>query len=400
MACPRRQVGVLPKEAREKQLIDFIDGNLARLFKDIKYVKLYDKPTLVVYLYNELRAAGLDQGPLSYKDLEPYDQIHYHLSDSLEDCVRLLKPLLAAAGEEMELGGDMGLEQVIKNIFPTKGTETLGRWLSECSKLDLETMADVRMITESIWAQLDLSPLLKSGLSHARGPTPSIQGPRTINIGSCLGGCARYFAGKHKWNVLAVELQESLHGTSVELTARCEAEVQARVSHMGGDFEIISKHLVSNNYHAILSWLTVLHIKDRPALFRNCFELLRPGGVFYADDFYQKGSFGKAESSFMTNEVYVRSCTSMEEYRRDLEEAGFEIRLMHDLQEPWMQWTRERYEVFCEQREEKVAKHGKNVVERLDFFYSGIANLFASGNLGGVRVVAVKPYTRPEQSKG
>jgi cyclopropane fatty-acyl-phospholipid synthase-like methyltransferase len=44
---------------------------------------------------------------------------------------------------------------------------------------------------------------------------------RILNVGSGLGGPARYFGGKLGASVLAVELQDDLHRTATELTARC-----------------------------------------------------------------------------------------------------------------------------------------------------------------------------------
>ena len=44
---------------------------------------------------------------------------------------------------------------------------------------------------------------------------------RILNVGSGLGGPARYFGGKLGASVLAVELQDDLHRTAAELTARC-----------------------------------------------------------------------------------------------------------------------------------------------------------------------------------
>ncbi len=44
---------------------------------------------------------------------------------------------------------------------------------------------------------------------------------RVLNVGSGLGGPARYFGGKLGASVLAVELQDDLHRTAAELTARC-----------------------------------------------------------------------------------------------------------------------------------------------------------------------------------
>jgi len=112
---------------------------------------------------------------------------------------------------------------------------------------------------------------------------------KIINIGSGLGGPARYLAGKIGCQVLAVELQEELHRTSKELTERCN--LHHLVHHMSGDILQVGQHIKENSYDAIVSWLTVLHIPNRDNLFKLCYDLLKPGGIFLAEDFYERSIF-------------------------------------------------------------------------------------------------------------
>jgi hypothetical protein len=51
----------------------------------------------------------------------------------------------------------------------------------------------------------------------------------------------------------------------------------------------VGPHLHPNVYDAVVSWLTVLHIDERPKLFKIAYSLLRPGGVWFAADFFQLG---------------------------------------------------------------------------------------------------------------
>ena len=61
----------------------------------------------------------------------------------------------------------------------------------------------------------------------------------------------------------------------------------AKFAHVAGDFLEVARFLRPGGYDAVLSWLTILHIADRPAGVRAGSELLTPGGVFYAADFCQ-----------------------------------------------------------------------------------------------------------------
>eukprot|EP01128_Nolandella_sp_AFSM9_P006304 TRINITY_DN3209_c0_g1_i2.p1 TRINITY_DN3209_c0_g1~~TRINITY_DN3209_c0_g1_i2.p1 ORF type:complete len:527 (-),score=101.08 TRINITY_DN3209_c0_g1_i2:40-1503(-) len=98
-----------------------------------------------------------------------------------------------------------------------------------------------------------------------------------LNIGSGLGGPSRYLAGKYQSQVLAVELQDTLHRTASELTSR--ASLSKSVHHLCGDILQLGQHLKSASFSSVVSWLTVLHIHDRPRLFKLCYDLLQPGGA-------------------------------------------------------------------------------------------------------------------------
>jgi len=92
---------------------------------------------------------------------------------------------------------------------------------------------------------------------------------------------------------LACEIQDDLHRTAQELTARCD--LSGRVHHVAGDFLQIAQHLQRGAYSQVVSWLTILHIADRQSLFKRCYNLLRPGGTFFAADFVSLGSLTHEE---------------------------------------------------------------------------------------------------------
>ena len=190
--------------ARERQidLNDLIDGRLAELHRDIKSMKLYNKPELVTAMHKRLAAKGLSKGPATYSQLNEFDLNLYH--------------------------GTAALDRAIKDM-PIHSTS------------------------------------------------------RIINVGSNMGGPARYVAGKVGCQVLACELQGDLHSTAEEFTQR--ADLSKMVHHIHGNFMSISAHLQLSAYDGIMSWLTMLHFDDRPMLFRRCYELLRPGGVLFVASF-------------------------------------------------------------------------------------------------------------------
>ncbi len=51
----------------------------------------------------------------------------------------------------------------------------------------------------------------------------------------------------------------------------------------------------------------------------------------------------------------------------------------------------ERYSAYCAQRPRHLAVHGADIVDNLESFYAAVVDLFAGGNLGGLRIVARRP---------
>ena len=63
--------------------------------------------------------------------------------------------------------------------------------------------------------------MTQSHALHDAMQAPIQAGSRVVNIGSGLGGPARYLAGTCGCVVLACELQDDLHQSAAETTRRC-----------------------------------------------------------------------------------------------------------------------------------------------------------------------------------
>jgi len=131
---------------------------------------------------------------------------------------------------------------------------------------------------------------------------------RVLNVGSGLGGPARYLAGQFGCEVTAVELQRSLHVAAQELTGRCESEVSSRVHHIGLDFNLAAFALPKGSFSAIVAWLTFLHFPrpDRLEAFKRCAELLSEGGQVLLEDFVSLAPLSQAEKDQLQESVFCR----------------------------------------------------------------------------------------------
>jgi hypothetical protein len=137
--------------------------------------------------------------------------------------------------------------------------------------------------------------------------------------------------------VLACELLDDLHHTAKEMTDRCS--LGEKIVHLSGNFLSVGPHLHPNVYDSVVSWLTVLHIEERPKLFKTAYTLLRPGGVFFAADFFQLGKLTADEWKVLKDDV---SCSglvgSVSEYKGELEAAGFKVSFLRSNAPPALPW--------------------------------------------------------------
>ena len=211
-----------------------------------------------------------------------------------------------------------------------------------------------------------------------------------MNIGSGMGGCARYLSGKTGCNVLGIEVQNDLHTTAIELTNR--TKLSHKVTHMGGDFLQLGEYLSKSKYDAIVSWLTILHFQNQDALFNMSKNLLRPGGKFYAQDFVtNEEGLNVRERTLLSEEVFCNGLLSREQYRNTLHNAGFRNINIEDVTDDWTQYTLKRSEEWNQNKKELVELHGEETWEKLNKFYSVIQELFKGTRLRGIILTAEKP---------
>ncbi|KAI8487878.1 hypothetical protein Bbelb_343260 [Branchiostoma belcheri] len=134
------------------------------------------------------------------------------------------------------------------------------------------------------------------------------EGDRVLDVGSGIGGPARYLAHAAQCDVTALELLPENHDVGVDLTRRSGMDVN--VTHVCGD--ILTADLGEESFDGIMSIQVFFHISDKAALFKRCLELLKPGGAI------------RAERDVLTE--FLNSAddmATMEDTRGQLEDAGF-----------------------------------------------------------------------------
>jgi sarcosine/dimethylglycine N-methyltransferase len=208
-----------------------------------------------------------------------------------------------------------------------------------------------------------------------------------LDVGSGIGGPARYLAHTTGCHVTALELQPELHQIGLDLTRR--SGLAGRVTHLCGD--ALTCELPLAAFDAAVSWLAILHIADRPRLFARLARALRAGGACYVEDLSQRAPFAPRDLEDLRGIVYGITVTSPADYVADLRAAGFAEIATTDLTDDWAPYAAERLRSWRQNRAANARVHGEGAYQAHEKFYAVVAQLYDSGSLGGIRLVARMP---------
>ena len=212
-----------------------------------------------------------------------------------------------------------------------------------------------------------------------------------LDIGSGVGGPARYITYKTKCNFHCVELRKDFNEIAQELTQRTGLDQQ--IQYLTGSIlsSQVTDALLPNSFHNIISFLTFLHIEERDKLLEICFNSLQENGCIYLEDYVANCELTPEVKTTLKEVVQAPYVPTREAYRYHLEQAGFTDICFIDLTTKWKPWVKERYEKFIASKEESIPIFGQAVFEHRSGFYRTVRDLFQSGKIGGSLITAKKP---------
>ena len=214
---------------------------------------------------------------------------------------------------------------------------------------------------------------------------------RVLDIGSGVGGPARYISYQTKCHFQCVELRKDFNEIARELTQR--VGLDKYIQYLTGS--IISSQVIDtllpNSFDSIISFLSLLHIEDRDKVLEVCFRSLKENGCIYIEDYVANCPLSP-EIETILQEVFQSSYVpSRQTYRYHLERAGFTDICFLDLTTGWKRCKVERYQKFIQSPEESIEIFGKEVYEHRSRHYRIGRDLFQTGKIGGSLIIAKKP---------
>lgn len=195
------------------------------------------------------------------------------------------------------------LEESILQALTRAGKDSENLTHADLAALD-EFHVGGREATQDLAAQMELRP-----------------GLHLLDVGSGIGGPARYFAAEQGCAVTGIDLTEEFVSVAKNLTHRTKLDHAVRFFHGSALAMPFEKATFDRAYTIHVC----MNIADKPALFREVRRVLKPGGLFAIFDLMRVGEgpirypvpwASTEETSFVAR---------VKEYRDSLAAAGFEV---------------------------------------------------------------------------
>eukprot|EP00397_Hematodinium_sp_SG-2012_P008059 GEMP01008113.1.p1 GENE.GEMP01008113.1~~GEMP01008113.1.p1 ORF type:complete len:884 (+),score=177.90 GEMP01008113.1:60-2654(+) len=214
-------------------------------------------------------------------------------------------------------------------------------------------------------------------------------GPNDIvlDVGSGIGGPARYISWKSGCQIVGVDVQKDL----VDMSNEVSELVGLKKVHF--ECKDASRLTEENVYTSWYSLLVILHIPKVPRelMFHRVYDSLKDDAPFCIEDMVAIKPFTEKDASNLANVVGASYVPSLQVYQASLEAAGFVDITFEDLTQKWVEWSAKRFKSFVASKAEQRKMHGEAIVNQREKFYAVIAELFAGGCLGGARITGRKP---------
>ncbi|XP_038880570.1 phosphoethanolamine N-methyltransferase-like isoform X1 [Benincasa hispida] len=154
-------------------------------------------------------------------------------------------------------------------------------------------------------------------------------GQRVLDVGCGIGGGDFYMAENFDVEVVGIDLSINMISLALERAIGLKCAVEFEVA------DCTKKVYADNTFDVIYSRDTILHIQDKPALFRSFYKWLKSGGKVLISDYCKSSGTPSLEfAEYIKQRGY--DLHDIKSYAQMLEEAGFNNVVAEDRTDQFM----------------------------------------------------------------
>ncbi|XP_021292334.1 phosphoethanolamine N-methyltransferase 1 [Herrania umbratica] len=155
-------------------------------------------------------------------------------------------------------------------------------------------------------------------------------GQKVLDVGCGIGGGDFYMAEKFDVHVVGIDLSINMISFALERAIGMNCSVEFEVA------DCTKKTYPDNTFDVIYSRDTILHIQDKPALFRSFYKWLKPGGKVLISDYCKNAGTPSSEfAEYIKQRGY--DLHDVKAYGQMLSDAGFDEVIAEDRTEQFLQ---------------------------------------------------------------
>ena len=210
-----------------------------------------------------------------------------------------------------------------------------------------------------------------------------------LDIGSGLGGPARYIALKANCNICGIEVQRDRYDYGIYITEKMGFAKKQIDLLLGDATNVLWDKQHVKKYTHIIAFLSILHMVQKKEMLGRLGTMLCPNGWVYIEDFCLGPN--PAQGRDLRETVACPGLLSYDDCIEELKKGGLQIDFEEDLTKSWKELARQRSEIFCKAKESPeiinnfVADY--ETIPQASCLYENIYNLFERGAIRGIRII-------------
>uniref|UniRef100_A0A1J3EP18 phosphoethanolamine N-methyltransferase n=1 Tax=Noccaea caerulescens TaxID=107243 RepID=A0A1J3EP18_NOCCA len=173
-------------------------------------------------------------------------------------------------------------------------------------------------------------------------------GQKVLDVGCGIGGGDFYMAESFDVHVVGIDLSVNMISFALERAIGLKCSVEFEVA------DCTTKTYPDQSFDVIYSRDTILHIQDKPALFKTFFKWLKPGGKVLITDYCRS-----AETPSPVFAEYIKQrgydLHDVQAYGQMLKDAGFEDVIAEDRTDQFVRVLRRELEKVEKEKEEFIS---------------------------------------------